>query len=184
MGPWLKYFPQKLRTRAQFLRGWVNAGDCGSHIGIPGLEGEDGAHGASGPVRAAIWLNWLWVGLKDLAPMNQSHWIWLLTYFFRTYAHPHTHVFMCVQTCIQTHTRHGSDFADPLVKEAARWECLLAGCGSYKHGRDATEFPFTVLKAKPIIFENKYLSWRPWLLIAGLSVLHSSSIRTSEIILL
>lgn len=57
-------------------------------------------------------------------------------------------------------------------------------CGSYKHGRDATEFPITVLKAKPITFENKYLSWRPWLLITGLSVLHSSSIRTSEIILL
>lgn len=30
--------------------------------------------------------------------------------------------------------------------------------GSYKCGGDATEFPFTVLKAKPIIFENKYLS--------------------------
>lgn len=84
----------------------------------------------SWPVRPAIWLNWLWVGLKDLAPMNQSHWTWLLTSFFRTHAHPHIHGLMCVQTCIQTHTSLGSDFADPLVKEAIRWECLLVGVAS------------------------------------------------------
>lgn len=35
-------------------------------------------------------------------------------------SHPHIHGLMCVQTCIQTHTSLGSDFADPLVKEAIR----------------------------------------------------------------
>lgn len=38
MGQWLKYLPQKLRTRAQFLRGWVNAGDCGSHMEFQPLK--------------------------------------------------------------------------------------------------------------------------------------------------